>query len=245
MYLMPNSRKTSTIRSEPYCALLLRPIPAAQISGVRLSVSLPRFLRCVIAMCVIEADFSPRRHAEHKVRDKILPKPSCPPSKVRCGMIAVNGASAGSVIPAKAGIQANWAEQTWIPACAGMTTEGKSCPGNCLLSFSASERNLMNHFVANRLYPICLAAPRSPRNRARRVRHRTPVRSRYFFPPRKYRKRSSSACFCPTCSDRDRARSCDWEIALAAACKNSRGVDALPVPILNVQSFGVGALSAR
>src|SRR3990170_3107847 len=36
MYLMPNSRNTSTMRSEPYSALLLRPIPAAQISGVPL-----------------------------------------------------------------------------------------------------------------------------------------------------------------------------------------------------------------
>ena len=30
----------------------------------------------------------------------------------------------GSVIPAKAGIQANSAQQTWIPACAVMTSRG-------------------------------------------------------------------------------------------------------------------------
>src|SRR5947199_6616030 len=34
MYLMPRSRSTSTMRSEPYCALLFRPIPADQISGL-------------------------------------------------------------------------------------------------------------------------------------------------------------------------------------------------------------------
>src|ERR1044071_2586935 len=34
MYLIPSSRSISTMRSEPNCALLLRPIPAAQISGV-------------------------------------------------------------------------------------------------------------------------------------------------------------------------------------------------------------------
>ena len=39
MYLIPNSRNTSAIKSEPYCALLLRPIPAAQTSGVPLVCS--------------------------------------------------------------------------------------------------------------------------------------------------------------------------------------------------------------
>src|SRR5262249_54298642 len=34
MYLIPNSRSISAIRSEPYSALLLRPMPAAQTSGV-------------------------------------------------------------------------------------------------------------------------------------------------------------------------------------------------------------------
>src|ERR671930_2641382 len=33
MWRIPSSRKTSTMRSEPYCALLLRPMPAAHTSG--------------------------------------------------------------------------------------------------------------------------------------------------------------------------------------------------------------------
>jgi len=50
-----------------------------------------------------------------------------------------------SVIPAKAGIQANWAgKQTWIPACAGMTRRGANVRREALpFSSSVGERKLM------------------------------------------------------------------------------------------------------
>ena len=54
----------------------------------------------------------------------------------------------GSVIPAKAGIQANSAQQTWIPACAGMTSRGEHMWKQITaFSFSAGERKIMAHFV--------------------------------------------------------------------------------------------------
>jgi hypothetical protein len=54
-----------------------------------------------------------------------------------------------SVIPAKAGIQANGGgEQTWIPACAGMTSRGENVLTEPLpFSFSVGVRKLMSHFV--------------------------------------------------------------------------------------------------
>ena len=59
-----------------------------------------------------------------------------------------------SVVPAKAGIQANrGGEQTWIPACAGMTSREERSEGNPPFSSSVGERKVMNHFVV-RLYLV-------------------------------------------------------------------------------------------
>ena len=67
-----------------------------------------------------------------------------------------------SVIPAKAGIQASGGgEQTWIPACAGMTSRG----GNVLrepppFSCSVGERKIMNHFVVRKSFGLSASAVR-------------------------------------------------------------------------------------
>ena len=55
----------------------------------------------------------------------------------------------GSVLPAKAGIQTNWGgEQTWIPACAGMTSRRQNHRlGSPSFSFPVGVRKIMNHFV--------------------------------------------------------------------------------------------------
>jgi hypothetical protein len=79
-----------------------------------------------------------------------------------------------SVIPAKAGIQASGGgEQTWIPACAGMTSRG----GNVLrdtppFSCSAGERKLMNHFVVKTEFQsgVVPSLTHDLRPKARRVR---------------------------------------------------------------------------
>jgi len=58
------------------------------------------------------------------------------------------GSTAYSVIPAKAGIQANWnGERTWIPACAGMTRCGENGQREPPFSSSLGERKIMKHFV--------------------------------------------------------------------------------------------------
>jgi len=56
-----------------------------------------------------------------------------------------------SVIPAKAGIQANsGGNQTWIPACAGMTSRGQNVwSATPPFSSAVGERKLMTHFVVN------------------------------------------------------------------------------------------------
>jgi hypothetical protein len=48
----------------------------------------------------------------------------------------ITAGTAYSVIPAKAGIQANWnGERTWIPACAGMTRCGENVQREAPFSF--------------------------------------------------------------------------------------------------------------
>jgi len=68
------------------------------------------------------------------------------------------GSTAYSVIPAKAGIQANWnGERTWIPACAGMTRCGENGQREPPFSSSLGERKIMKHFVVNTIF-VFLAA---------------------------------------------------------------------------------------
>ena len=85
----------------------------------------------------------------------------------------------GSVIPAKAGIQANSAQQTWIPACAGMTNrEERHGEENPSIFIFSDERTLMAHFVVKCLFIIrcAYAAPRAICSRARVTSTRTIAR---------------------------------------------------------------------
>ena len=62
----------------------------------------------------------------------------------------------GSVIPAKAGIQANYgAVQTWIPACAGMTRQAERlCRESHPFSYSVDISKILIRFVVITFFTV-------------------------------------------------------------------------------------------
>src|SRR3989337_2988698 len=90
--------------------------PRRQGRQVRKSISF------LCALCVLCGRYS----ETDRCAKRTLRNPSCPSCLLRKYPFGDENQEArlGSIIPAKAGIQANSAQQTWIPACAGMTSRG-------------------------------------------------------------------------------------------------------------------------